>query len=332
MRPSSITPTIPLDADGVHHGHLKLPYSRDDSAWGSIMIPLTVVQNGEGPTALLTGGNHGDEYEGPLVLQELSATLGAEDIKGRVIIVPAFNFPAFKAGTRTSPIDQGNLNRSFPGDPAGSVTEKIADFFQRYLIPLADVVLDFHSGGKTLDFVPFAAAHVLEDKVQQKACVAAMRAFNAPYSVMLLEIDSVGMYDTAVEEMGKVFVSTELGGGGTASAKSVKIARKGLRNFLIHAGILGGEMELASSVDLDMPDGDCFVFSETDGLFEPMVDLGETVQAGDLLARIWDAGRTGVAPVEVRAKRSGLLISRHFPGLIQSGDCAGVVGVLDGPN
>jgi len=81
-----------------------------------------------------------------------------------------------------------------------------------------------------------------------------------------------------------------------------------------------------------MPDGDCFVFSETDGLFEPMVDLGETVQAGDLLARIWDAGRTGVAPVEVRAKRSGLLISRHFPGLIQSGDCAGVVGVLDGPN
>ena len=329
MRASPIQPTIPLDRDGVHHGHLKLPYSRDDSAWGSIMIPLTVVQNGTGPTALLTGGNHGDEYEGPLVLNELSISLRPSDINGRVIIVPAFNFPAFQAGTRTSPIDQGNLNRSFPGRPDGSITEKIADYFQRHLIPLADLVLDFHSGGKTLDFVPFAAAHVLEDKAQEAACVAAMRAFNAPYSVMLLEIDSVGMYDTAVEEMGKVFVSTELGGGGSASTKSVGIARKGLRNLLIHSGILSGDMELGPSLDLDMPDGDCFVFSETGGIFEPMVDLGEEVGTGDLLARIWEVGRTGIPPVELRSKCSGLLISRHFPGLIQSGDCAGVVGVVN---
>ena len=63
--------------------------------------------------------------------------------------------------TRTSPIDRGNLNRSFPGRPDGTVTEKIADYFQRVLLPLADVVLDFHSGGKTLDFLPFCAAHIL---------------------------------------------------------------------------------------------------------------------------------------------------------------------------
>jgi hypothetical protein len=59
----------------VHHGFLRLPYSRDDSAWGSVMIPITVVKNGDGPTALLTGANHGDEYEGPIALQELTATL-----------------------------------------------------------------------------------------------------------------------------------------------------------------------------------------------------------------------------------------------------------------
>ena len=68
MAKNPISPTIPLDQDGVYHGHLKLPYSRDDSAWGSIMIPITVVQNGEGPTALITGGNHGDEYEGPIAI------------------------------------------------------------------------------------------------------------------------------------------------------------------------------------------------------------------------------------------------------------------------
>ena len=127
MIKNPITATIPLDQDGVHHGFLRLPYSRDDSAWGSIMVPITVIQNGTGPTALLTGANHGDEYEGPIALQELTVTLTAEDVRGRIIIVPAFNYPAFRAGTRTSPIDKGNMNRSFPGRPDGTPTEKIAD-------------------------------------------------------------------------------------------------------------------------------------------------------------------------------------------------------------
>ncbi|MFD1159212.1 N(2)-acetyl-L-2,4-diaminobutanoate deacetylase DoeB [Roseovarius aestuarii] len=330
MKPNPISPTIPLDQDGIHHGFLRLPYSRDDSAWGSIMIPLTVVKNGEGPTALLTGANHGDEYEGPVALQELTVTLKPEDISGRVIIVPAFNYPAYRAGLRTSPIDNGNMNRSFPGRPDGTVTEKIADYFQRYLLPLADMAVDFHSGGKTLDFVPFAAAHILEDKTLESACFAAMAAFNAPYSVQLLEIDNVGMYDTAVEEMGKVLVSTELGGGGSATARSIAIAKKGLRNVLIHVGILKGEMQIDPTVCLDMPNGDCFVFSENDGLYEPMVDLGDPVSEGDVVARVWPVERTGVEPIEFRAKVSGLLISRHFPGLIKAGDCAAVIGMAVG--
>ncbi len=331
MKSSPITPTIPLDQNGIHHGFLRLPYSRDDSAWGSIMIPITVIKNGDGPTALLTGANHGDEYEGPVVLQELTVTLQPGQITGRVIIIPAFNYPAFLAGTRTSPIDQGNMNRSFPGRPNGTVTEKIADYFQHVLVPMADIVLDFHSGGKTLDFLPFAAAHVLQDKAQQAACVAAIQAFNAPYSVMLLEIDNAGMYDTAVEDMGKVMVSTELGGGGSATAKSVAIARKGLRNVLIHAGILQGKMQIDPTILIDMPDDDCFVFAEDDGLYEPTVDLGDSVDKGDVIARVWPVDRTGVPPKHYRAKRAGLLISRHFPGLIKMGDCAAVIGAI-GPS
>jgi N-alpha-acetyl-L-2,4-diaminobutyrate deacetylase len=274
MTGNPISPTVPFDQDGIHHGFLRLPYSRDDSAWGSVMIPITVVRSGDGPTALLTGGNHGDEYEGPIALQELAATLNPKDIRGRVIIVPALNHPAFLAGTRTSPVDQGNLNRSFPGKPDGTVTQKIAHYVDTVLIPMADIVLDYHSGGKTLDFVPFAAAHVLENKDQQAACVAAMQAFNAPYSATMLEIDSVGMLDTAVEQKGKVFVTTELGGGGTATARSIGIAKKGARNLLKHAGILSGEQELSPTVTLDMPDGECFVFCEQGGMIEPVMRFG----------------------------------------------------------
>jgi N2-acetyl-L-2,4-diaminobutanoate deacetylase len=325
-----IAASVPYDRDGVHHGFLRLPCSRDDSAWGSVMIPISVIRNGEGPTALLTGANHGDEYEGPVALQALTSELDPKAIRGRVIIVPFMNTPAFRAGTRTSPLDGANLNRVFPGRPDGTPTEKIADYFNTVLAPMADYVLDFHSGGRTLDFLPFAAAHRLEAKHQEEACIAMMQAFNAPYSMVLLEIDNAGMFDTAVESQGKVFVSTELGGGGTATARSIAIARKGVRNVLIHAGILRAEPEVAPSVGLEMPDADCFVFSEEEGLVEPLVDLGEEVADGAPIARIWPVARSGAPAVTRAAGRSGLLAGRHFPGLVKPGDCLAVIAVRAG--
>jgi N-alpha-acetyl-L-2,4-diaminobutyrate deacetylase len=326
MRPSPITATIDLEAPGARHGFLRLPYSRDDSAWGSVMIPLAVIRGAPGPTALLTGGNHGDEYEGPIALFDLARTLDPVTLTGAVIILPALNTPAFRAATRTSPIDRGNLNRSFPGSPTGTVTEKIADYVTRHLLPMADLVLDFHSGGRTLDFLPFAAAHVLPDKAQEARAMAAVEAFAAPFSMKMLEIDSVGMLDTTAESLGKTFVTTELGGGGTARAGTVAIARRGVTNLLRHAGILEGAPDAAPTQWLDMPP-DCFTFAEDDGLIEPMLDLGAPVEAGDLLARIHPATRTGLAPAELRARLSGLLAARHFPGLVKAGDCAAVTAV-----
>ncbi|MCY1497269.1 N-alpha-acetyl-L-2,4-diaminobutyric acid deacetylase [compost metagenome] len=79
-----------------------------------------------------------------------------------------------------------------------------------------------------------------------------------------------------------------------------------------------------------MPDGDCFVASQHSGLLEMCRDLGEYVAKGDVVARVHDVLRTGSAPVEYRAKRSGILAARHFPGLVQSGDTLAVVAeVLD---
>src|SRR5215207_2637647 len=111
MKRSPIVPTVDFDGDGTQHGCLRLPWSRDESAWGNLMIPISVVRNGAGPTALLTGANHGDEYEGPIALTELALSLAPHQVNGRVIIVPFRNAPAFRAGRRLSPADGLNLNR-----------------------------------------------------------------------------------------------------------------------------------------------------------------------------------------------------------------------------
>ena len=327
MSQSPVLATVDFDAEGVQHGYLKVPYSGDDSGWGAVMIPVTVVKNDVGPTVIFTGANHGDEYEGPIALWWLSNELKSKDIRGRVVIVPAMNYPAFKAGKRTSSIDGGNMNRAFPGRPDGTITEIIADYFNRVLLPMADYVVDLHSGGKTLDFVPFACAHLLEDKHQQARCIAAMEAFNAPYSLMLLELDSAKMYDTAAEKMGKVFIGTELGGGGSASATTVAIAKRGILNLLKHAGILSGEPERGPSISLVTPDHRSFVTSEHSGLLEMCVDLGSDVKNGEVIALVHDIERTGTQPVEYKATIDGVLAGRHYPSLTQPGDNLAVIAI-----
>ncbi len=330
MRKNPITPTIDFDKQGVQHGFLRLPHSRDDSAWGAVMIPITMMKNGDGPTALITGGNHGDEYEGPVALFNFAGHTDISNISGRVFIIPAMNYPAFQVASRVSPIDQLNLNRIFPGRPDGTVTQIIADYFSRTLLPLADYVLDIHSGGKTLDFVPFSACHKLDDPEQEARCDAAMRAFGAPFLVKMLEIDAGGMYDTQAESMGKVFVTTELGGGGTTRTSTIEIAKRGVDNFLKHAGILAGEIETIhpESRYLDMTDSRSFMFSEHTGLLEPCVDLGDTVEEGDLMARIHITERTAVKPKAYFASRNGLVIARHVPSMIKMGDCVNVIAKI----
>ena len=327
MRNNPISPTVDFNLDGVQHGHLRLPHSSNESAWGSIQIPITVIRNGSGPCALLTGGNHGDEYEGPIAIASLAIDLELDQVTGTIILIPYMNYPAFCAGTRVSPIDTINMNRAFPGVPDGTVTQKIADYFERTLLPMADLVLDFHSGGKTLDFLPFAAHHVLDDKAQEDRCRAARDAFNAPFSVEMREIDALGMYDHAAEAQGKTFVTTELGGGGTARPETIDIAKRGLRNVLIHAGILTGTIDQKPSTQLIQPDDDCFHFAMEQGMIEFTAHLGDPVERGQILARVWDIRRNGSDPKDIFAKRDGVLIARHHSGLVHMGDCAAVLGV-----
>ena len=117
--PVSLPDNLTFDQDGKFISLLKIPNSTNTSGWGSLLLPVIVVRNGNGPTVLFTGGNHGDEYEGPIALRKLANELKPEQIQGQVIIVPYLNYPAVLAGTRLSPVDGLNMNRSFPGSPDG---------------------------------------------------------------------------------------------------------------------------------------------------------------------------------------------------------------------
>ena len=119
---SLVSIDIDLEADGKHFGNLKIPMSTNSAGWAQYFVPIISISNGEGPTVLLSGGNHGDEYEGQVTLMNLARNLDPTEIQGRIILIPMLNKPAALAGTRLSPIDGKNMNRAFPGDKDDDIT------------------------------------------------------------------------------------------------------------------------------------------------------------------------------------------------------------------
>lgn len=330
--PSRITATIDYGADGKQFGHLLVPHSRNESAWGTLLLPIVCIKNGQGPTMLLTAGNHGDEYEGPVSVLKLVQRLRAEDLQGRLIVMPALNLPAMRANARISPIDNGNMNRSFPGHARGTVTQRIAHYVWSVLMPLADVVVDLHSGGHSLNFVPSAVMHELPDADRMARTQAALEAFGAPVSLILEELDAVGMLDTAAEDMGKLFISTELGGGAMVTPETIAVTDRGLDNLLKHFEMVSGAPTPPERPTRMMTTPDnAFSMSMADGLYEPLVELGEEVRAGQPLGRVHFVEEPDRTPVEVAARIDGLLYCRRVQGYTRRGDTLAVL-TQDLPN
>lgn len=338
--PKEMPPRVKLTsmdwhADGKQHGYLSVPYSSDDSAWGAVRVPITLIRNGTGPAVLFTGGNHGDEYEGPIALRKLANQIDPNHFSGAAIMIPALNPPAVQGARRVSPLDGVNMNRAFPGKRTGTVTEMICHYVATRLLPEVDAVVDVHSGGKTLNFLPFAAMHYLDDPDQQRRTRELLTAFDAPISLIIEELDTEGMFDGVVEDTGKPFIFTELGGGGTATPESIRIAERGVANVLRHFGILSGP-ELPAEAGtagptrmMATPDGNSYTISDETGLLEMLVNLGDTVENGQLIARIHSIEKTEVPPSLYYAHRDGMLIGRHYPGLARPGDCLAVIGIDD---
>lgn len=326
-RKSRLVPEVDYAKDGKQTGFIRLFHSIHDSAYGFLPIPIVVVKNGEGPTALFTSGNHGDEYEGQVALTNLIKWLTPEKIRGRVVMMPMANYPAALIGRRVSPIDDLNMNRIFPGDPDGTVTRQIAHYIDSELIPLADLVIDLHSGGSSLNYIPTALAKASADPALYQKQLAALRAFGAPYTYIQGGAQGQGGDQTlgsGADRRGRISLGTELGGAGAVNASGLAIAERGLRNLLVHLGILGKEHWVEPPVTtrfLDVRGPEMYVYAPENGVFEPLVELGDMVTAGTPAARIHMPETPWLPPVEIAFRAAGIVMCKRIPARTRRGDC-----------
>jgi hypothetical protein len=321
---TQITATVDFEREGKQIGWLRVPDSVTRSAYGTIPIPIAVIRNGPGPQLMLSAGNHGDEYEGQVVLTRLIQRLQPEQIRGGLIILPALNLPAVLAATRVSPLDDGNLNRVFPGDPNGGPTWKIADYIENVLLPKVGVVADFHGGGASLDYRPHVSTHFGADASAEhkQRSLDIVRSMGVPH-VMVFERRNkvVGLPDAAIRQ-GVISIGGEFGGMGSLARTGVQLVEQAVDRLLASLGIMGERpADQPEPRTLHVFGPAAYVYAPEPGLFEPATELGDRVQIGDLCGHVLFPENPAREPIPVCFEGAGEVVCKRHPARVQAGDC-----------
>jgi N-alpha-acetyl-L-2,4-diaminobutyrate deacetylase len=333
MPGTQIHSTVDFDRPGSQQGHLSVPYSYNLGGWANLLIPIAAVNHGSGPTALVMAGNHGDEYPGQVAILRLMRQIvrNPGQVRGRLILIPALNMPACKAATRLSPLDGKNLNRSFPGKSEGTPTEMIADYLTSVLFPLSDIVIDIHTGGRSVDFYPCAHMHLVEDRKQRRRMVEGTLAWNTDFAFLYADIAGTGLLPVEAERQGKTVITTEMGGGEPVSAAVHQATQRGLANVLIHFGLVEGvkvtraEQDLPPTRWVQALARDDYRFAPESGIYETLLPLGAEVTAGQPVGLVHFLERPDREPIEVVANLAGVLLATRGPSLVAQGDCVACI-------
>lgn len=290
-----------------------------------------VLRGAPGPVAVLNGGTHGDEYEGPTVLRELIDRLSPRKLTGTLVVIPVLHEDAFFAGLRCNPADGGNLARVFPGDPRGNTTQRLADLFLRSVLRHANYYIDFHSGGVEFDLLPWCGYMVTRraelDEVQadMAACFDDMWCWASQYNP--------GRTISSAADVGVPALYTEsLGGGGMTELDRRMLAR-GIDNFLIRFGFLKGRLSrlkrppVRTATSYDEANIQIQHPATRAGLLIRAVSPGDIVRKGGLLGTIHPLDRR--ESIKVKAERAGTVVSVIRKRSVEAGDAVATVIPLE---
>jgi hypothetical protein len=286
-------------------GFLEIPDGVDEGT----QVPVTVIHGrGDGPVLGLIAGTHGYEYPPILALQNLRAEVDPERLSGTLILVHVANVPSFLGRTiYYSPVDGKNLNRAFPGDPGGTVSERIAHALTSEVIERADVVLDMHAGDGNEDLRPFIYMPVTGEADMDRRTRDLALAFGLDHVVIDpapdVDPEASQFVDHTAISRGVPALTTETGKLGSTEAPWVEMAERGIWGVMAHLGMVERGPEPAEGV-VWLEDYEVVTAPAT-GVFRPAVRAGYAVVEGTLLGTLVDYFGDPVA--DVRAP---------FPGVV----------------
>lgn len=278
----------------------------------SVEVPIIVERaKKEGPVVLITSGIHGDEINGVEIVRQIIAKKINKPKRGTIICIPVLNIFGFLDLKRAFP-DGRDLNRVFPGNPRGSLASRFAYQFVKKILPVADVCLDFHTGGASR----FNAAQTRVDPLDDVARAYA-DIFSAPFTLHSKIIPK--SYRATCSRLGIPILLFE-GGKSKVSDKSIaKSGVHGAMRVLNHLGMLDDSFEVpvpkSPSVLIE---GTRWLRAKYSGLLHIKVVCGQFVEKGQKIATITDPYGRFRHPVN--APREGYVINVNEASLVYQGD------------
>jgi predicted deacylase len=283
---------------------------------------LAVCGRSAGPRLMVVGGVHGDEADGIAAALALWEALPPDSFAGRVTIVPIANPPAFAAGRRRSPIDDLDLNRVCPGDPAGTPSERLAAVLATLVRSQADFLFTLHGWYAS----GTAAPHVEFDQAPGPTQAASRRAcFAAGYQHVVAADWPPGLLPKVATAAGIPAMESEIGGQGTSRAANVAYLLERIRGLMRHLGMLPAA-EPAPAADGPVHRR-VAIAAPAGGVLRCRVEAGEPIAAGAVLGEILDP--FGRVLATVAAPEAGLVVTRRTFLSVMAGENIFMLFVAD---
>ena len=257
----------------------------------ALTIPLSIINGMQsGPVLCLNTGTHGDEPEGTIAILEILEETDPSNLSGVLVGIPALNVSAFTSkvsvdvsGIRENPLDWKNLARIFPGNPQGTVTERLADFVVKEILPMVDFVLDFHSGGSR-GTSHFIAGFV---GVDNELGIKSMELAEMFPIKTLWRISPWAKFASTCIDNNIPISVIETTGQGRADKRDVDVLKIGIRNVMKKLKMVPGTISELPQ-ERECIDSETYLYAKVGGILRPHVITGDKVKQGDIIGSVID--------------------------------------------
>lgn len=306
-------------------GFIEVPAAGD----AATRIPITIVRGPQtGPTLALIAGTHGSEVAPIVALQRVRAALDPAALRGTLLIVHVANLPSFLGRTvYYSPIDGKNLNRVYPGNADGTVSERIAYAITNQIIERADFLVDIHAGDGNESLRPYTywsplGLNARADSIAREMALA-WGSDHIVIDTMRPRDPRASVYTQNTAQLrGKPALTTEAGYLGVAAEDMVQRNVDGVFRLLRYFRMLPGDVELVRQP---------LFFERTEvlrspatGVWHPKVERGQSVQKGALIGVLTDF--FGDKQAEIRAPFGGIVLYVVGTPAMTQGEPMGMIG------
>ncbi|WP_317048754.1 succinylglutamate desuccinylase/aspartoacylase family protein [Hymenobacter sediminis] len=284
-----------------------------------IDIPVYVYRAVEpGPTVLLMAGLHGDEVNGIETIRRMVRRQMLQPLRGTIIAIPILNIYGFLNFSREVP-DGKDVNRSFPGNPRGSLASRVAHRFMREIMPLIDYGIDFHTGGAARANIPQIRCLLHQDAETD----ALAEAFGAPFTLHA-GLRPGSLRETAMQE-GRRIIVYETGESLRLDEPGIDLGIVGTLRVLHYLGMMPEAPAAAQPSVVCMRS--TWLRAKYAGLFHSLVHLGQYIEKGQVFGSVADP--YGENSVRLESPVAGYIIGLNHMPVVNQGDALVHVGRTD---